>query len=163
MQRDFANACLRTKQCPAHGFLPCTTQSGEAQYFTFMSREFRWPSAKRFEIDGTQCFLAALQAGPNVEIFHFAPDDHAHEFGRCCFLNGLHTHQSAISKHRHPVSDAENFIQAVRHVNHASAPATQITENFEHTLNFIGGETCGRLIQHQYIGFDSESPGDCNK
>ena len=55
------------------------------------------------------------------------------------------------------------LIQAVRHVNHASAQATQITENFEHTLNFIGGETCGWLIQHQYIGFDSESPGDCNK
>ena len=108
-----------------------------------------------FQRDGTGLRRRLLE-----QLARRAADDHFHQLLRRSLIDWLLAHQLSVAQHRNPIRNAENLVQPVRDINHADPARLQLTDGGEQALHFVGGETCGGLIQHQHVGLDSQRAGN---
>ena len=66
----------------------------------------------------------------------------------------------AIAHHADFVGDFDDFVQTVRHVDHADLFRAQLVEHFKEVVNVVGGQRGCRFVQHQHLGLDGDGAGN---
>ena len=89
-----------------------------------------------------------------------AADDEANELVGIGLTHGLLADQAPVAHHHDPVGNAKDLVEAMRDIDHADAAAPQAAHRLEQTLDLVGRQARGRLVQHEEIAIDDERAGD---
>ena len=77
--------------------------------------------------------------------------------------DGLLADLRPVPHHHHTVGDAENLVEAVGDVDHAHPARFQPADGREEPLHLVGGQACGRLVQHQEVALHHQRAGNGDK
>ncbi|MNN75911.1 hypothetical protein D3C81_1922440 [compost metagenome] len=84
-----------------------------------------------------------------IELLRLAADNLSHQVLRVGIANSFAAHQLAVAHDRHLIGYAKNFVQPVRHINHAHTALAQPLEHLEQALCIVRRQARGRLIEDQ--------------
>ena len=148
------------EQGAADFFLARASQAHKAEQFALANVEVDRARPRRLE-------AAHDDPGPPWSALAFveklerrAADDEANELVGIGLAHGLLTDEAPVAHHNDPVGDAKDLVEAMRDIDHADAAAPQAPHRLEQTLDLVGRQACGRLVQHEEIAIDDERAGD---
>ena len=148
------------EQGAADFFLAGAAQADEAEQLALANVEVDRARSRRLEAAHDDPGRPWRAVALVEELEGRAADDQADELVGSGVAHGLLADEAPVAQHHDPVGDAKDLVEAMRDVDHADAAAPQAAHRLEQTLDLVGRQARGRLVEHEEIAIDDERAGD---
>ena len=136
------------EQRPADLLLTGAPEAHEAEKFALPDLERHRTGCRRHEIHHASPHRTCLQLRFSKQFEVGAAYDETDEFGRRRFGHRLLADLEAVPHHDDTVGDAEDLVEAMRHVDHPHAPRPEAPDGVEQPVDLVGRKARRRLVEH---------------